>query len=63
MPVFWWMRLDLVFLVGRSTSGPFSSLFAQVLGFSFGFGPPPACRLPEGIFSSLRQDVVKGAAD
>ena len=21
MPVFWWMRLDLFFLVGRSTSG------------------------------------------
>ena len=21
MPVLWWMRLDLVFLVGRSTSG------------------------------------------
>ena len=21
MPVFWWMMLDLVFLVGRSTSG------------------------------------------
>ena len=21
MPVFWWMRLNLVFLVGRSTSG------------------------------------------
>ena len=21
MPVFWWMRLDLVFVVGRSTSG------------------------------------------
>ena len=21
MPVFWWMRLDLVFMVGRSTSG------------------------------------------
>ena len=21
MPVFWWMRLDLVFLVGMSTSG------------------------------------------
>ena len=21
MPVFWWMRLDLVFLVGSSTSG------------------------------------------
>ena len=23
MPVFWWMRLDLVFLVGRSMSGVF----------------------------------------
>ena len=21
MPVFWWMRLDLVFMVGRTTSG------------------------------------------
>ena len=21
MPVFWWIRLDLVFLVGRATSG------------------------------------------
>ena len=21
MPVFWWVRLDLVFLVGKSTSG------------------------------------------
>ena len=21
MPVFWWMRLDVVFLVGRTTSG------------------------------------------
>ena len=21
MPVFWWMRLDLVFVVGRTTSG------------------------------------------
>ena len=21
MPVFWWMRLDLVFLAGRTTSG------------------------------------------
>ena len=21
MPVFWWLRLDLVFLVGRTTSG------------------------------------------
>ena len=42
---------------------PFSSLFAQVLGFSFGFGPASACRSPEGICSLLRQDSVKGAAD
>ena len=33
---------------------PFSSLFAQLLGFSFGFGPASACRLPESICSSLR---------
>ena len=42
---------------------PFSSLFAQLLGFSFGFGPASACRSPEGVCSSLRQDGVKGAAD
>ena len=41
---------------------PFSSLFAQLLGFSFGFGPASACRSPEGICSLLRQDRVKGAA-
>ena len=29
MPVFWWMRLDLVFLVGRSTSG---GVFGGVCG-------------------------------
>ena len=29
MPVFWWMRLDLVFLVGRSTS---DSVFWYVCG-------------------------------
>ena len=29
MPVFWWMRLDLVFLVGRSTSG---GVFSGVCG-------------------------------
>ena len=29
MPVFWWMRLDLVFLVGRSMSG---GLFWDVCG-------------------------------
>ncbi len=41
---------------------PFS-LFAQLPGFSFGFGPTSACRLPEGICSLLKQDRVKGAAD
>ena len=42
---------------------PFSSLFAQLPGFSLGFGPASVCRLPEGVCSSLRQDGVKGAAD
>ena len=42
---------------------PFSSLFAQLPGFSFGFGPASACRSPEGVCSSLRQDGVKEAAD
>ena len=42
---------------------PFSSLFEHLLGFSFGFGPASACRSPEGVCSSLRQDGVKGAAD
>ena len=42
---------------------PFSYLFAQLLGFSFGFGPASACRSPEDICSSLRQDGVKVAAD
>ena len=41
---------------------PFSSLFVQLPGFSFGFGPASACRLPEGVCSSLTQDRVKGAA-
>ena len=41
---------------------PFSSLFVQLLGFSFGFGPASACRSPEGICSSLKQDGVKGSA-
>ena len=41
---------------------PFSSLFEELLGFSFGFGPAYACRSPEGVSSSLRQDGVKGAA-
>ena len=47
--------------VGRNF--PFSSLFAQLLGFSFGFGPVCECRSPDGVCSSLRQDGVKGAAD
>ena len=42
---------------------PFSSLFAQLLGFSFGFGPASVCRLPEGVCSSLSQDWDKIAAD
>ena len=31
MPVFWWMRLHLVFLVGRSTSG---GVFLGVCGLT-----------------------------
>ena len=42
---------------------PFSSFFAQLLGFSFGFGPASACRSPEGVYCWLRQDGVKVAAD
>ena len=42
---------------------PFSSLFAQLLRFSFGFGPASSFTSPEGICSLLRQDGVKGAAD
>ena len=41
----------------------FSSLFAQLPEFSFGFGPASACRSPESICSLPRQDGVKGAAD
>ena len=46
---------------GRDFS--FSSLFTELLGFSFGFGCASVCTSPEGVFSSLRQDGVKGAAD
>ena len=35
MPVFWWMRLDLVFLVGRSTS---VGVFWGVCGLIMIFG-------------------------
>ena len=42
---------------------PFSSLFAQLLGFSFNFGSASACWSPEGICPSFRQEGVKGAAD
>ena len=37
MPVFWWVRLDLVFLVGRATSdGAFWDVFevSTILGAS-----------------------------
>ena len=37
-------------------------MFAQLLGFSFGFGPASAFRSPEGVCSPPRQDGVKGAA-
>ena len=47
--------------VGRNF--PFFSLFVQLPRFIFGFGPASACRSPEGVCSSLRQDRVKGAAD
>ena len=36
---------------------PFSSLFAELLRFSFAFGPHSACRLPEGVCSSLRMGL------
>ena len=39
MPVFWWMRLDLVFLVGRSTSG---GVFWGVCGLILILGCPCA---------------------
>ena len=42
---------------------PFSSLFAQLLEFSFGFGPASGCRSPEGVCCLLRQNGVKVAAD
>ena len=44
-------------------SFPFSSLFAQLLGFSFGFGPVSVCRPPSGICFLPRQEGVKAAAD
>ena len=31
MPVFWWMRLDLVFLVGRTMSGVFCGVFDLIM--------------------------------
>ena len=36
---------------GCTEKFPFSSLFAQLLGFSFGLGSTSACRLPSGIYS------------
>ena len=44
---------------------PFSSLFTQLLGFSFGFGPASACRSPEGVCSrsdrtGLKEQLIRG---
>ena len=39
MPAFWWMRLDLVFLVGKTTS---SGVFWGVCGFIMILGSLPA---------------------
>ena len=44
---------------------PFSSLFAQLLGFSFAFGPASACRSPEGVCScpdrtGLKEQLIRG---
>ena len=43
----------------------FSSLFPQLLGFSFAFGPISACRLPEGVCSrsdrtGLKKQLIRG---
>ena len=43
----------------------FSSLFAQLPGFSFGFGAASACRSPEGICSrsdrmGLKEQLIRG---
>ena len=54
MPVFCWMRLDLVFLVGTSTSG---GVFWDVCGliiifgrlFSIGWGCVPLFLLMDGL--------------
>ena len=40
-----------------------SSLVAQPLGLSFGFGPTSACAPPSGLCSPPRQEVSKAAAD
>ena len=44
---------------------PFSSLFAQFLGFSFGFGSTSVCRSLEGVFSlsdrmELKEQLIQG---
>ena len=56
------MRYHLTPVTMAVIKKSFSSLFAQLPGFSFGFGPASACRSPEGVCSSLTQDGVKGAA-
>ena len=44
---------------------PFSSLFEQLLGFSFGFGLASACRSPEDVCSrsdrmGLKKQLIRG---
>ena len=54
----WSFNLLLLRLLGEISL----SLFVQLPGFSFGFGPASACMSPEGICSPPRQNGVKGAA-
>ena len=44
----------------------FFSVFAQLLGFSFGFGPVSVCRSPEGVCSpsdrmGLKEQLIRGS--
>ena len=58
----WRFNPLLLRLLGEISLSLLCSHSSQLPGFSFGFGPTSACRSPEGVCSSLRQDGVKGAA-
>ena len=49
----WYIKLivEILSTAPEAAGGnfPFSSLFAQLLGLSFGFGPASVCRSPEGV--------------